>query len=140
LARLELHGLKPLSRLRKARGGVGMALLVWAQAKGGLRVGFNALGRRGGRPEALATQAVEDLMAFLKSGAGLPANLAAQLLAVLACARGQSRLSVETVSRELKGAIKGVEALWPGTVRLHENPQGGPALLRIMGRDLGRVV
>jgi RNA 3'-phosphate cyclase len=140
LARLELHGLKPLSRLRKARGGVGMALLVWAQDKNGLRVGFNALGRRGGRPEALATEAVESLMAFLKSGAGLPASLAAQLLAVMACARGQSRFSVEAATRELKGAIKGVEALWPGTVRLYEDPQGGPVLLRVMGRDLGRAV
>ncbi len=140
LARLELHGLKPQTRLRKARGGVGMALLVWAQNQAGLRVGFNALGRRGGRPEALATQAVEDLVAFLKSGAGLPASLAAPLLAVLACARGQSRLSVETSTRELKAAVKGVEALWPGSVRLYEDPQGGPVQLRVSGRDLGRAV
>ncbi|CAO0822514.1 hypothetical protein DFAR_3130004 [Desulfarculales bacterium] len=79
-------------------------------------------------------------MAFLKSGAGLPASLAAHLLATLACARGQSRLSVEATTREIKAAVKGVEALWPGSARLYENPQGGPAMLRIMGSDLGRGV
>lgn len=139
LARLELHGIKPQTRLRKARGGVGLALLVWAQGQNGLRVGFNALGRRGGRPEALATEAVEALVTFLKSGAGLPASLAARLLALLACARGHSRLSVEAASRELKAAVKAVEVLWPGCARLYENPQGGPVLVRVMGRDLGRT-
>ena len=36
----------------------------------------------------------------------------------------------------IKAAIKGVDALWPGCARLYENPQGGPALLRVMGSDL----
>ena len=138
LARLELHGFKPRTRLRRARGGVGMALLVWAGA-GPLRVGFSALGRRGGRPEALATEAVEELMAFLKSGAGLPAGLAARLLGLLACARGLSKLSVDMMSRELKAAVRAVEAVWPGTVRVFEDPKGGPAILRVMGRDFGRA-
>jgi len=140
LARLDLHGHKPLTRLRRARGGAGLALLAWAQDRAGLRVGFNALGRRGGRPEALATQALGDLMAFLDSGAGLPASQAAGLLGPLACARGQSRLSVEFVSREMKAAMKAVETLWPGTVRLYEDPKGGPAQLRVTGRDLGRAL
>lgn len=139
LARLELHGLKPETRLRRARGGLGMGLLVWAEAQGGLRVGYSALGRRGGRPEALATQAVEDLVAFMGSGAGLPASLAAVLLAPLACARGQSRFSIEVMSREFKAAMKAVEALWPGTVRIFEDPKGGPVQVRVGGHDLGRA-
>lgn len=138
IARLELHGLKPQTRLRQARGGLGLALLVWAEDWQGLRVGFSALGRRGGRPEALATQAVEDLAAFLNSGAGMPASLAAQLLGPMACARGQSHFSVEAATRELKAAIRGVEAIWPGTARLFEDNKGGPAQVRVMGRDLGR--
>jgi RNA 3'-terminal phosphate cyclase (ATP) len=137
--RLKLHGLESATRLRRARGGAGLAVLVWAENPAGLRVGFSAIGRRGGRPEALAMEAVEALKAFLDSEAGLPATLAARLLAAMACARGVSRLSVDVVSRELKAAAAAVDAFWPETVRIFEDQHGGPAQIRVMGRDWGRA-
>ncbi len=137
--RLTLHGLEGFPRLRRARGGAGLAVLVWAENPEGLRVGFSAIGRRGGRPEALAMEAVEALKAFLDSQAGLPASLAARLVAAMACARGVSRFSVDMVNRELKAAVAAVEAFWPETARVFEDPRGGPALVRVTGRDWGRA-
>lgn len=136
--RLALHELKAETRLRRARGGTGLALLVWAEDATGLRVGFAAIGHRGGRPEGLAIEAVEALIAFLDSQAGLPGGLAAILLAAMACARSVSRLTVPGIGRELRAAAAAVEAFWPETVQLFEDPRGGPAMIRVIGRDFGR--
>ncbi|MFH1059468.1 MAG: RNA 3'-terminal phosphate cyclase [Pseudomonadota bacterium] len=138
--RLGLHELKAETRLRRARGGTGLALLVWAEDASGLRVGFPAIGHRGGRPEGLAIEAVEALIAFLDSQAGLPSGQAAMLLAAMACARGVSRLTVPGLGRELRAAAAAVEAFWPETVQMFEDPRGGPAMLRVIGRDFGRAV
>lgn len=138
--RLALHELKAETRLRRARGGTGLALMVWAEDAQGLRVGFSAIGHRGGRPEGLAIEAVEALIAFLHSQAGLPAGLAAFLLAAMACARGVSRLTVPGLGRDLRAAAAVVEAFWPETVQLFEDARGGPAMLRVVGRDFGRAV
>jgi len=77
---------------------------------------------------------VEALMTFLNSGAGLPAFLAAVLMPALACASGESRLSVDRVTPGLKAACRVVEAFWPGTIRLREDPRGGPAELKVLGQ------
>jgi len=87
--RLAMHGLEATGNLRRARGGKGQALLVWA-GDGRMRVGFSTLGKRGARPEALALEAVEALIHFLHSGAALPSGQAARLLLPLACASGVS--------------------------------------------------
>ncbi len=139
LGRLELHGIKAQTTLRRANGpSKGLALLIWAQA-GSLRVGFSAVGKRGGRPEALATEAAEALVSLMASGAGLPCELATLLLPYLACASGHSRLKVDVAASSLRAAVKAVESVWPGTARLLENPQGGPAELRVLGRGLGQA-
>ena len=117
LDRLALHGLQAKGNLRRAKGGKGQALLVWA-GDGHLRIGFSTLGKRGGRPEALALEAVEALTHFLKSKAGLPSTLAARLLLPLACASGISRFTVSGPPKPLQAAMRVIEAFWPGTVRL----------------------
>lgn len=132
-ARLELHNLRAQSHIRRARGGTGMSLLVWAQGKT-MRVGFPALGRQGGRPQALANSAVESLVEFLRSGASLPASLTAFLLAPLARASGTSRLTVDRSTAALKAAVQAVQTIYPGTVRFNQPSQGLPWELTIQGQ------
>lgn len=139
LERLQVHGLSAQGNIRRARSGRGQALLVWA-GDGRLRVGFTALGRRGGRPEALAVEAVEALSGFLHSGAALPAEAASRLLLPLACAQGVSRLVVSHLSRGLKAAAETIEAFWPGTVRFGQGRPNEPLGLRVQGRDWGRTL
>lgn len=133
LSRLELHRIKAKGRIRQAKAGPGSALLIWAQGSK-CRVGFSILGRKGGRPSALANDAAEPLLGFLRSGAGITAAQAAKLLAPLACAPGDSRLTVDRLSGELRAAIEAVEAFFPGTVRIGRQRPQQPVEIRILGR------
>ena len=136
LDRLELYGLPAEGKLRRARGGKGQALLVWA-SDGQLRVGFSTLGRRGSRPEALALEAVEALMHFLKSGSALPTGLAARILLSLACASGVSIFTASGPPKPLAAAAGVINNFWPGTVRLSQVRESDPVEVRVTGRDWG---
>ena len=139
LDRLALHGLNGEGNLRRAKGGKGQALLVWA-GDGHLRIGFSTLGKRGSRPEALALEAVEALTHFLKSGAGLPSALAARMLLCLACAKGISHFTVSGPPKPLQAAMKIINAFWPGTVRLSSPRDEALLEVKVIGRDWGRVL
>lgn len=133
--RLALHHLKAETRLRRAQGQAGMGLLAWAQGEG-YWVGFSALGRRGGRPEALANSACEALVNFLRSGAGLPSLMAARLLALLTLSGGISLLTVDHMSLPLKGALAAAQRLAPGAVRVNHPRREAPLEMRITGQGL----
>ncbi len=132
LSRLELHGLPARGRLRRARGGRGMALLVWAQGRD-IRVGYSALGRRGGQPHSLGIKPVEALKGFLDSGAGISAEAAAPLLSALACASGVSRLSVDRLTPTLRAALRALAAFQPQALRVDHSRPGRPVEIRILG-------
>jgi RNA 3'-terminal phosphate cyclase (ATP) len=136
LERLQLHGLEARGNIRQAKGSRGLALLVWARSQEAW-AGFSSLGQRGGRPGAVATGAVESLVSFLQTGAGLTAPVAAALLPALACASGISRLTAERATRGLMAAARAVEALLPGAVRLDRGRRPGePVQLRVTGQGL----
>jgi RNA 3'-terminal phosphate cyclase (ATP) len=136
LERLEVHGLAGRGNLRQAKGSRGLALLVWARGQAGW-AGFSALGQRGGRPGAVATAAVEALASFLDTGAGMTALQAAALLPALASGSGISRMTVERASRGLLAAVRAVEALLPGSVRVDMGRRPGePVQLRVTGQGL----
>ncbi|MCF8032670.1 MAG: hypothetical protein K9K66_06805 [Desulfarculaceae bacterium] len=137
--RLAIHGFEAVGNLRRARGGKGQALLVWA-SDGVLRVGFSTLGKRGERPEALALEAVEALMHFLKSGAALPSGQAARLLLSLACASGVSLFTASGPPKPLAAAAGVINTFWPGTVRLSQPRDLAPLEVRVSGRDWGRAL
>ena len=139
LDRLEVKGVKAKGNIRRARGGHGLSVLAWSDGNG-YRVGFSALGHRGGRPEAVAIQAVEGLTAFFQSGAGMPINQAADLLVSLACAQGISRIRLAGLNQPIKAAARVIEQFWPGTVQLKDRHYDNPAEVRIIGRDFGRNV
>ena len=63
--------------------------------------GFTALGRRGKPSEAVAEEAVAKLLAHRRSGAAADIHLGDQLMLPAAFAAGDSRYSVEQVSRHL---------------------------------------
>jgi RNA 3'-terminal phosphate cyclase (ATP) len=65
------------------------------------RAGFNALGRPGKPSETVAEEAVSLLLAHHRSGAAIDAHLGDQLLLPAALAAGESRFSVERVTRHL---------------------------------------
>lgn len=137
--RLAVKGIKAEGNIRRARGGHGLSVLAWSDGNG-YRVGYSALGHRGGRPEAVAIQAVEGLMAFFQSGAGMPTRQAADLLVPLACAQGISRIRLANISQPIKATAKVIEQFWPGTVQITDRHYDKPAELRILGRDFGRNV
>lgn len=133
--RLGMYGIKAEGRIRRARGGAGMALLAWARGEK-LHVGFASVGRRGGRPGELATAAVDQLAGFLASGAGAPGRLAASLLPLLVAAPGVSRLTVDRVGPGLGTACRAADAFFPGCIRLDEPGEDRPSELRVMGLGL----
>jgi RNA 3'-terminal phosphate cyclase (ATP) len=89
--------IEPL-RVRAACAGAGIFL---AAEYDHIRAGFNALGARGKPSEAVAEEAVAALLAHRDSGAALDQHLADQLILPLALAGGESRFSVEQVTRHL---------------------------------------
>ena len=107
--RLALHHLRAGGTIRRATAGKGISVLIWGQW-GGFKVGFCALGGWGVRPESVSNAATEELVDFLKSRAGVPANLAAWLLPALCLSRGQSLISVERTPPELKAITKVIDA------------------------------
>jgi RNA 3'-terminal phosphate cyclase (ATP) len=137
IGRLEVHGIKAEGRMRKARGGTGLAMLVWASSQGGAyRVGFSALGQRGGRPISVATSAAEALVSFLRSGRGMPAHVATSLLPALAAASGVSRITVDHSSQSLVAAAKAIDVLLPGSIRMDQRRPQDPLEVRITGMAL----
>jgi RNA 3'-terminal phosphate cyclase (ATP) len=138
IGRLEVHGIKAEGRMRKARGGTGLAMLVWASGTGSdaYRVGFAALGQRGGRPISVATTAAEALVSFLHSGAGMPAHVATAMLPALTAATGVSRLTVDHPSQALTAAAKAIDAILPGSIRLDQRRPQAPVEIRITGMAL----
>lgn len=135
--RLAVKGIKAEGNIRRARGGHGLSVLAWSDGNG-YRVGFSALGHRGGRPEAVAIQAVEGLMDFFQSGAGMPTRQAADLLLPLACAKGVSRIRLGSINQPIKATARVIEQFWPGTVQVTDRHYDKPAEIRINGRDFGR--
>ena len=133
--RLKLHGFKARGSIRRASAASGMALTLQARSDQ-LTMAFASLGRRGGRPEALAVTAAEQLMAFLKSGAAVHSRLAAPLIPLMAAAPGISRITVETLTPGLRAALNAVEAFFPQSTRVDVPGQGEPAQIVIKGQDL----
>jgi RNA 3'-terminal phosphate cyclase (ATP) len=79
---------------------VGPGTLVFLGVRG--RAGFSALGRRGLPAERVADLAVDELLAYLASGAAVDDHLADQLVPFLAVGAHASRLTCPSLSRHLE--------------------------------------
>ena len=97
--RLAAAGLGAAVALEEDRPAHGPGTLVFLAVHG--RAGFSALGRRGVPAERVADEAVDQLLAWLASGAAVDDHLADQLVPFLALAAGASRFTCPTVSPHL---------------------------------------
>lgn len=89
------------------------------------RGGIAALGERGKRAEVVAEEAVAALLAYHASGAAFDAHLGDQLVLPAALATGESRFSVERVTRHLLTNIWVIEQF--GITRISvEGAEGAP--------------
>jgi RNA 3'-terminal phosphate cyclase (ATP) len=82
------------------------------------RAGFSALGRRGLPAERVADLAVDQLLAYLASGAAVDEHLADQLVPFLAIGAHTSRLTCPNLSRHLETVAWVTRQFVPATIDL----------------------
>ncbi len=80
--------------------GQGTVLFLVLESEGGIS-GFSALGRRGKRAEAVADEAVDQLIEHIESEGCIDPHLSDQLIPFAALARGQSIFTVSKITRHL---------------------------------------
>jgi RNA 3'-phosphate cyclase len=101
LRRLEAAGHQAVIEVGEATASdPGSFLFLTAEGEGG-RGGFSSLGARGKRAEAVADEAVDELLAFAADTTGCDPHLADQLVAAFALASGTSRLTTSRVTPHL---------------------------------------
>jgi RNA 3'-terminal phosphate cyclase (ATP) len=124
LERLRAHGLEADITLVDDREALGPGTLIFLAVTGpGTRAGFSALGRRGVRAEAVADEAVDQLLRFLDSHAAVDDHLADQLVPFLALARTPSTYTCPTRSSHLATVAWLVEQFVPARVEVRsEHP------------------
>lgn len=94
------------------------------------RAGSAAVGRRGWPSEAVADEAVHELLAFHHSGACIDAHLGDQLLVPLALASGRSSLHLAHATRHLRTNAWVIEQFGVARVDV-EGSESGPARVRV---------
>ena len=120
LERLRAYGLEARITLVDDREAPGPGTLIFLAATGaGTHAGFSALGRRGIRAEAVADEALDQLLRFLGSGAAVDDHLADQLVPFLALARNPSTYTCPTRSSHLATVAWLVEQFVPARVEVH---------------------
>jgi RNA 3'-terminal phosphate cyclase (ATP) len=93
--------------------------------------GFFALGRRGKPAEAVADEAVEELLAFLDAPGAVDAHAADQLITLLALSPGESALTTTRITDHLLTNAEAIRQLTGRQVEIEGDPGGpGRALLR----------
>jgi len=82
------------------------------------RAGFFALGKKGKSAEKVATEAAREAVAYMRSGCGVDAHLADQLVVPLAVANVEARYTTPLVTDHLRTNVEVVGAFLPGRVKL----------------------
>jgi RNA 3'-terminal phosphate cyclase (ATP) len=114
---------------------LGPGTLVFLAVRG--RAGFSALGRRGLAAERVADLAVDQLLAYLASGAAVDDHLADQLLPFLAIGAHTSRFTCPTLSRHLETVAWTTRQFVPATIELVD---GAPACVVIDPKPAASVL
>jgi RNA 3'-terminal phosphate cyclase (ATP) len=118
--RLRAAGLTAEIRVEEDATAVGPGTVLFLAVPG--RGGFTALGRRGVPAERVADEAVDGLLAFRTSGAGVDDHLADQLVPFLALGREESLLTCPTASSHLRTVAWVVQQFVPARIALDEGP------------------
>jgi RNA 3'-terminal phosphate cyclase (ATP) len=125
IARLAAHDLKPeIERVRWPSPGQGAALCLTAQYEGIVPATFTGIGERGKPAEAVADEAVEELLAFHAiGGAAVDPHSADQILLPLALAAGRSEFTVSRVSEHLRTNADTIRAFLDRSITI-QDPEG----------------
>lgn len=113
--------------------GQGSFLFLVALSEDGMG-GFSSLGARGKRAEAVADEAVDDLIRYLDSGCAIDEHLADQLIPFLALARGTSSFTTSRISRHLLTNIWVARHFLPVEI-IVEGEEGLPGAVKLGVRD-----
>jgi RNA 3'-terminal phosphate cyclase (ATP) len=100
-----------------------------------IAAGFSALGKRGKPAEAVADEAVDQMLAHLRSPGALDPHLADQLVLYMALAKGSSRLSTSRVSAHLLTNVWVLEQFLPGRLTV-EGAEGEVGTVLVDGVGL----
>jgi RNA 3'-terminal phosphate cyclase (ATP) len=123
--RLTAHGLSAdIEVVRWASPGQGAALSLTVEHEGALPATFVGLGERGKPSEAVADEAVDELLAFeAVEGAVVDPHSADQILVPLAFAPGRSEFTVSAVTEHLRTNAETIGAFLDRSI-IVEEPQG----------------
>lgn len=130
--RLKAEGLSPEIEFVEASGLGQGTFLFLVLPEGPAPAGFGGLGERGKPAEEVADEAVDQLLAFVRSGATVEAHLADQLLIPMALASGRSTMTVERITDHLATNAWVIERFLPGTVHI-EGKAGAPGRVTVNG-------
>jgi len=136
LARLEAQGLSADIEVAEVEAADAGSFLFLTADRGGVPAGFSALGERGKLAERVADEAVDDLLAYVQSGAACDPHLADQLSLLMAAAPGTSRLTTACLSRHLLSALAVCQQALGCSYQL-SGPEGTPGSVTVEGVGLG---
>jgi RNA 3'-terminal phosphate cyclase (ATP) len=134
IARLEEHGLTPeIELVRWPSPGQGAALYLTAEYEGTVPATFVGLGERGKPAEAVADDAVAELLAFeaVKQAAVDP-HSADQILLPLAFAEGRSEFTVSEVTEHLRTNVETIRAFLDRKMSIEEPRSDGESARVVM--------
>ena len=129
IARLEESGLAAgadvqIELVQWPSPGQGAALSLIAEHDGAIPATFVGLGERGKPSEAVADEAVDQLLAFeAAGGAAVDPHSADQILLPLALAPGRSEFTVSEVTEHLRTNVDTIAAFLDRTINIEE-PEG----------------
>jgi len=120
--RLEAQGLAAeIKRVRWPSPGQGAALFLTAEHEGIIPATFAGLGERGKPSEAVADEAVDQLLAFeAVEGAAVDPHSADQILLPLAFAAGRSEFTVSEVTEHLRTNAETIRAFLDRSIVIEE--------------------
>ena len=135
LARLQKEGLSAHIEVSEVPSvGPGTFLILVVQFEN-VAAGFSALGKRGKPAEAVADEAVDQMIAHVRSSGAVDPNLADQLVLYMALAQGSSRLSTSRISAHLLTNVWVLEQFLPGPMTV-EGDEGEAGTVVVEGVGL----
>ncbi len=125
--RLLAHGLSAeIDLVRWTSPGQGAALSLTAEHDGGIPATFVGLGERGKPSEAVADEAVDQLLAFeTVADAAVDPHSADQILLPLAFAAGRSEFTVSEVTDHLRTNVETISAFLDRSITIEEPTEDG---------------
>ena len=112
--------------------GPGSGIVLWTEAENGMRIGADALGKRGKRAEDVGDEAGRQLAKEIATNRAVDAHLCDMLVPYLAMAKGESSIGITEVTSHLQTNIWVTEQILRVESHL-EGSIGQPGILSVKG-------